>query len=193
MMKKITEPEGLKLLRHRFSRVIEISIAYRAFLNDEVLIGSDKTCPDRHVASQVTHTLLVTYYSYIYSLFDKSGANFTSITKELIGDIHPNGEKARNLVICQWSEISDQITKIRHNIGFHQSVKSSGHDHGYSSFGYIHPLASEVIMHALRAYFRYINDAYEHSEPYKFEITPDSADKILELAQSLRSMVKAAP
>lgn len=36
-MNKLPEPEDLQMLRHRFSRTIEMWVAYNTFLNREVL------------------------------------------------------------------------------------------------------------------------------------------------------------
>lgn len=165
-MPKLPEPEDLQMLRHRFSRTIEMWVAYKTFLNREILVGSDKTCINEQVVFQTTHTLLVAYYSFVYSLFDPNAVNFKQITDKTLLHLPEDAHEARDIVLEQWEKIRTPISIIRNNIGFHQSPKQKGASLGYENYGNIHPYAPELIMQALRVFFRRVDSIFESTEAY---------------------------
>lgn len=192
-MTKLPEPEDLQMLRHRFSRTIEIWVAYSTFLNREVLVGSDKTCLNDIVVFQTTHTLLIAYYSFVFSLFDPSAVNFKDITEKILPHLTPDAREARDLVLEQWGEIEKPLTIIRNNIGFHHSAKLKGASTGYQNYGNIHPLATELIMQALRVFFRRVDGVFESSEPYGD--APDENDTValMEQVRKLKEYIVENP
>ncbi len=179
-MPKLLEPEDLKMLRHRFSRTIEMWVAYNTFLEREVLVGNDKTCLNDTVVFQTTHTLLIAYYSFVFSLFDPSAVNFKSITEKILPNLPQDAREARDLVLEQWEEIKTPISIIRNNIGFHHSPKQKGATTGYENYGNIHPYATELIMQALRVFFRRVDGVFESSEPYG--VAPDESTTVALMA-----------
>jgi len=184
-MTKLAEPEDLQMLRHRFGRTIEMWVAYNTFLNREVLVGNDKTCINNHVVFQTTHTLLIAYYSFVFSLFDPSAVNFRKITEKILDELPSDAREARDLVLEQWAKIEKPLTIIRNNIGFHHSVKQKGADFGYENYGNIHPLSTELIMQALRVFFRRVDGVFESKESYG--IAPAENDT-LALMEQVRRM-----
>ncbi|WP_272692320.1 hypothetical protein [Providencia sp. PROV164] len=180
-MTKLVEPEALQMLRHRFSRTIEMRVAYNTFLNREVLVGNDKTCLNDIIVFQTTHTLLIAYYSFIFSLFDPSAVNFRKITEEILPHLPPDAHGARDLVLEQWEKIEKPLTIIRNTIGFHHSAKQKGASTGYQNYENIHQLSTKLIMQALRVFFRRVDGVFESSELYG--ITPDEDDTVALMAQ----------
>lgn len=192
-MKLPTESEELAMLRHRFGRAIEVSTAYHAFNNREVAVGPDKTCINEVVRFQVTHTLLITYYSFVYSLFDPSGVDFTRISKPVLPLIATDGQEAAALAIATWQEIRTPMSIIRSNIGFHHSDAAKGANKGYESYGRIHPLAPELIMQALRVFFRRAAEVYEPREPYGVKPSSRDTTQLMNFVLQLRAEMEASP
>lgn len=188
-----TESEELAMLRHRFGRAIEISTAYHTFNNREVAVGPDKICINEVVRFQVTHTLLITYYSFIYSLFDPSGVNFAKISKQISPFIARDGQEAASLAIEKWQEIRTPMAIIRSNIGFHHSDEAKGANKGYESYGNIHPLAPELIMQALRVFFRRAAEVYEPREPYGVKTSSQDTEELMRLVLRMRADIEASP
>jgi hypothetical protein len=191
-MKKI-EPDNIYLLRHRWARSIEVRAAYQTFLNREVLVGSDKTCLNDEVVTQTTHTLLVAYYSFIYSLFDPSGTNFEYITCAHINDFPEKVVEVRDLILEHWQKIEDPIRRIRHNIGFHQSKKRKGSSNGYESYRELHPLSADYIMTLFRVFFRLLDDVYDYEESYMFKPNKDETDVLYDMALQLKRSIDESP
>ncbi|MFQ6758407.1 MAG: hypothetical protein D9V46_04180 [Deltaproteobacteria bacterium] len=187
------ESEDLAMLRHRFGRAIEVSTAYHAFNNHEVAVGPDKTCINEVVRFQVTHTLLITYYSFIYSLFDPSGVNFTEISKSVVPHLPQDGKAAAALAIAEWEEIRTPMSIIRSNIGFHHSEREKGANKGYESYGRIHPLAPELIMQALRVFFRHAAEVFEPREPYGVKPSSSDTDELMRFVLSMKEEIEASP
>ena len=192
-MRKIPEPEDLQMLRHRWARAIEIWVAYQTFLHREVLVGPDKICIDNLVVSQTTHTLLVAYYSFIYSLFDPSATHFERVTEKLMDSLPEEAKGVRKMILEHWKTIQEPISIIRSNIGFHGSPKSKGLKYGYGSFKSIHPWASEYLMTLMRVFFRFVHEVFESKEP--MAIPPKRLDtlEILRMAKEMKAYIDANP
>lgn len=193
MMNLPKESEDLAMLRHRFGRAIEVSTAYHTFNNQEVEIGPNKICINEAVRFQVTHTLLITYYSFIYSLFDPSGVDFRKISKQVLPLIKQDGQYAAALAIAQWEEIRIPMSIIRSNIGFHHSEQQKGANRGYESYGKIHPLAPEFIMQALRVFFRRTAEVFEPREPYGNKPSSNDTDRLMSLVLNIKQEIDASP
>ena len=103
-MSEIKESEELYLLRFRYGRATEILIAYNTFLYKQVKVNGRNCCQTDKVVAQITHTLLVTFYSFIHSMFDKSGTNFITATKQYESSLTEQGKKIRNELIDVWNE-----------------------------------------------------------------------------------------
>jgi len=175
----MTESEELYLLRFRYGRAAEMLLAYKTFLNKQVSIGGSSYCQtDEHVR-QVSHTLLIVFYSFIYSMFDKSGTDFVSTTEPYINLLSEDGKKARNDLIEIWGKNKNPISKLRHNIGFHGGVKVKSHEVGYGALADIHPQTSEFIMNQMALFFIEIDAIIPPSENYNFHIDPSDAKKFL--------------
>ncbi|WP_233963236.1 MULTISPECIES: hypothetical protein [Enterobacterales] len=192
-MTKLPEPEDLQMLRHRFSRTIEMWVAYNTFLNREVLVGNDKTCLNDIIVFQTTHTLLIAYYSFIFSLFDPSAVNFKKITEKILPHLPPDAHEARGLVLEQWGKIEKPLTIIRNTIGFHHSAKQKGASTGYQNYGNIHPLSTELIMQALRVFFRRVDGVFESSEPYGVAPAEDDTVALMEKVRGLKEYIVENP
>lgn len=192
-MSKLPEPEDLKMLRHRFSRTIEMWVAYNTFLSREVLVGNDKTCLNDVVVFQTTHTLLIAYYSFVYSLFDPSAVDFKGITEKTLPHLTQDAQEARDIVLEQWENIKTPISIIRNNIGFHQSPKQKGASRGYENYGNIHPYATELIIQALRVFFRRVDSVFESSEPYGKEPIEADTVSLMELVRKLQQYIVSHP
>jgi hypothetical protein len=187
------EPEDLAMLRHRFGRAIEVSTAYHAFNNGEIAVGPDKTCINEVVRFQVTHTLLVTYYSFIYSLFDPSGVNFIKISEKVSPLIASDGQEAARLAIETWQKIRKPMSIIRSNIGFHHSEAAKGASMGYESYGSIHPFEPELIMQALRVFFRRASEVYEPREPYGAKPLAKDTGELMQYVMRIKAEIQANP
>jgi len=179
-MTKLPEPEDLQMLRHRFARTIEVWVAYNTFLSREVFVGEDKICLNNLVVEQTTHTLLIAYYSFVFSLFDPSAVNFKNITEKVLPHLPQDAHEARDLVLEQWKNIEKPLAIIRNNIGFHHSTSQKGAKAGYQNYANIHPLATELIMNGLRVFFRRVDGVFESREP--FGIAPDEEDTVALMA-----------
>jgi hypothetical protein len=186
----IPETEQIEMLRHRFARTLEIGVAYKVFLKREIEIGAEKTCITNQLAQQITSTLLVTYYSYIHSLFDASGTDFIKITEPFLRHLDRNAINCRDRVILEWNRIKKPIEMIRHNIGFHNSRKASGTARGYHAYKDISPLSSEVIVQLLRVFFRYLYDICPPKESYAQ--APEQSDTLdlFKIACELQDQIK---
>ncbi|ORM53278.1 hypothetical protein HA39_19345 [Pantoea brenneri] len=192
-MTKLPEPENLQMLRHRFSRTIEMGVAYNTFLNREVLIGSDKTCLNDFVLVQTTHTLLITYYSFIFSLFDPSAVNFKIITESISAELPPDMHEIRNLILEQWEKIKKPMAIIRHKIGFHHSQSQTDVDFGYTNYSKIHPLSPELIMMALRVFFRRLDDIYSSNEPYAIKPVEKDTLVLMDQVRKMKEYIEKNP
>lgn len=189
------ETEEIFLLRHRFGRTIEIWTAYNVFLKREVLVGQEYVCYQPFVVEQTTHTLLITYYSYIYSLFDPSGTNFTRATEPFIEKLPERAKNVRQEIIEHWKTIQEPINKIRHNIGFHGAQKIKNQKSGYSAYAdtTLHPLSPDYILQMLRVFFRDLDTIVSLSENYLNHISQDDTDKLYELAKKMKTDIDNTP
>lgn len=181
------------MLRHRYARTLEMWVAYNTFLNEEVLVGGDKVCLNEVIVFQTTHTLLIAYYSFVYSLFDPSAVDFKGITKRILPHLTQDACDAREIVLKQWEAIKKPVSIIRNNIGFHQSPKQSGTKQGYKSYGNVHPYAIELIMLALRVFFRRVDSVFESSEPYGNEHTEDDIVALMDSVRRLEYFIMTHP
>jgi hypothetical protein len=161
-------------------------VAYNTFLNQEVLVGRDKVCLDNLVVLQTTHTLLVAYYSFVYSLFDPSAVNFRAITEKTLPHVTQDAREARDIVLEQWEKVKAPISIIRNNIGFHQSPKQKGASRGYENYGNVHPYATELIMQALRVFFRRVDSVFDSSEPYGRKPSEEDTLALMNMVRRLK-------
>jgi len=191
--KKMQEPEGIRQIRHRWSRTIEIWVAYQTFLNRQVEIGPDKICLNELVVVQTTHTLLVAYYSFLYSLFDPSGSDFEKATEELLPHFPARAVEIRNLILEHWQQICGPITRIRHNIGFHHAKNRKGVETGYDAYKEIHPQSSEYIMNLFRVFFRILDEVYDYSEPYGIPPRKEDIEPLYQMAMELKRFIEENP
>lgn len=189
MTEKLAEPEALSMLRHRFGRTIEVWTAYTAFLKREVQIGPDKTCLDDDLVEQTTHTLNMVFYSFIYSLFEKSGVNFPEITQPLLAQLSPAAQEARAMVVEAEQSIHSELAKIRNNIGFHHGNSTKKHRVGYAAYSTFHPGIPILIMQGLRVFFREAAKSYESVESYKYPVEDDATESILEICRDLKRKI----
>ncbi|MBA2244422.1 MAG: hypothetical protein H0W11_05675 [Gemmatimonadetes bacterium] len=94
-------------------------------------MGPERSCPSELFVAQTTHTLLVVYYSFMYSLFDSKGVNFATATAPLQGELCAEAWEARERAMALWSAIERPMMLIRHKVGFHGEDKQSGLEMGY--------------------------------------------------------------
>jgi hypothetical protein len=191
-MKK-QEPESIGQIRHRYSRTIEMWVAYQTFLNRQVEVGPDKVCLNKFIVVQTTHTLLVAYYSFLYSLFDQSGSHFEKATEELLPHFPTRAIEVRNLILDHWKLICGPVTRIRHNIGFHHAKSRKGVEVGYDAYKELHPLSSEYIMNLFRVFFRALAEVYEYSEPYSIPPKKEDTEEIYQMAMHLKRFMDENP
>src|SRR2546427_3391192 len=121
-----SQPEDVRRLRYRWSRLIEVWVAYRVFLHREVHVGPDKVCLNEAIVAQTGHTLLILYYSYIYSLFDPKGVNSANVTKAIEPMLPRETLRVRDKILELWQRLRDPVERIRHNIGFHGAPGEKG-------------------------------------------------------------------
>lgn len=188
---KLPEPEELAMLRHRFGRTIEVWIAYSAFLRREILTGPNKFCVNDKIVEQTTHTLLIIFYSFIHSMFDKSGVDFTKISQGMLNDLTPAAKEARAIVVDVEKRIHPELEKIRNNIGFHQGNKRKKHLSGYGAYDAFHPWIPMLIMDGLRVFFREVDKRYAHKEEYGLEIDEKTTEEILEFCRKIKRDINA--
>ena len=180
------ETDELYLLRFRYGRAAEILLAYKTFLHRQVNIGDKNYCQtDEHVR-QVSHTLLVTFYSFIYSLFDKQGTNFISAIEPYVNSFSEDGKRILQELIDVWEIYNTPITKLRHNIGFHGGTKLKSQEVGYSALSEIHPQTSEFIMNHLAILFMELDNIVESRENYKFHVDPKARQFLFDRAKKLK-------
>jgi hypothetical protein len=189
----LKEPEDIQMLRHRYGRTIEIWVAYNTFLKYQVKIGDNYICKNKTVVDQTKQTLLTTYYSYIYSLFDPSGTNFTKISQKHHNDLPERTKEVLKEILELWKVVEQPLNRIRHNIGFHGGKELKNSKSGYSAFldPKLNPWAIDCLINLLRVFFRDINDTYETKEGFLIEITHKEADQIYADAKLLKSKIEA--
>src|SRR5713101_2340518 len=181
-----SQPEDVQRLRYRWGRLIEVWVAYRVFLHREVHVGPDKVCLNEAIVAQTGHTLLILYYSYIYSLFDPKGVNFATVTKAIEAMLSPEALLVRDKILELWQRLRDPVERIRHNIGFHGAPGEKGHRQGFRKLEEFHPILPDALCAYLRVFFRQLEAVYSGSRP----LTPSkhpSIDALLEYAKNLES------
>jgi len=180
------QPQDIRRLRHRWARLIEIWAAYTTFLHREVEIGPDKVCLNDGIVTQTTHTLLIVYYSYIYSLFDPSGTDFERVTGSIADLLPEPAIQVREKVLQVWAELKNPLQVIRHNVGFHGAKADKGHNFGFRQLDEFHPLLPQALCAYLRVFFRLLEEAYAGSRPLTPASRPDIGP-LLEYARSLEA------
>ena len=191
----IQETEEIYLLRNRFGRTIEMWTAYNVFLRREVKIGDEFICGDISVVEQTTHTLLITYYSFIYSLFDPSGTNFITATEPFVDKFPERAKKVWQEIIDHWEIIKEPINKIRHNIGFHGGKKVKNATSGYSAYvdTDLHPWSAEYILQLLMVFFCDLDKIVSVSENYMLNISNEDANKLYDGAKTIKKNMDEIP
>jgi hypothetical protein len=189
---KEKESDEIRLLRHRYARTIEIWTAYNVFLLRQIKVGGDFICINDELAEQTTHTLLITYYSYLYSLFDPSGTNFITSTKPLIGKLSPRGVEVRKEIIEHWTTIKTPINKVRHNIGFHGGKELKNFKSGYAAFREpnLHPKSPDYILALLRVFFRDLSEIVLYYEDYGVPFEVEDVDEMYEEAKGIKEFIQ---
>lgn len=186
-MARVPAPEQVSALSHRWGRLSEIATAYKTFLNREVLVGPKRSCPSDSFVAQTTHTLLVIYYSFLYSLFDSSGVNFIKATEGLRAGFPPEAWEARDKAISHWQSFGEQMARVRHKIGFHGEDNYQGLEVGYEQYRNIDPHPPELLMMYLAAFFRFVHLRYEVAGPMVNAPTEDGAREMLNAAREAES------
>jgi len=176
----MNESEELYLLRFRYGRAAEILLAYRTFLYKQVNVGSDFYCQKDENVKQVTHTLLLVFYSFIYSMFDKSGTDFVATTEPYLNLLSDEGKKVRSELIEVWNKYRTPISKLRHNIGFHGGVKVKSHEVGYAALLDINPHAPDFIMNHMALFFMELDSIIGVSENYNLHVNSSEAKQFLQ-------------
>ncbi len=185
-MALLSEPEEIRRLRHRWARLTEIWAAYTTFLHREVEVGPDKVCLNNEIVTQTTHTLLIVYYSYMYSLFDPTGTDFESITRSIEHVLPESAVQVRDKILQLWHELNTPLQAIRHNVGFHGAKADKRHKYGLKKLEEFHPLLPQALCAYLRVFFRFLQQAYVGSRP----LTPTKRPEIgplLEYAKDLET------
>jgi len=183
------ETEEMYLLRFRYGRAAEMFIAYKTFLHRQVITGDKSYCPNEEVVIQVTHTLLLTFYSFIYSMFDKSGTDFISTTEPYVNVLTDAGKEVRKELIEVWTKNEKAISKLRHNIGFHGGVKIKSHEVGYSALSDIHPQVVEFIMNHLAIFFMEMDVILPPREDYNFHVSPEQKKFFFDRAEKFKKQI----
>lgn len=183
------ESENLRLFRHRFSRTIEVWVAYNVFLRQEIKIGDGYVCFNKSIAEQTTHTLLTIYYSYLYSLFDPTGTNFENTAKEYECETTARGKEIGKEILEYWEKIKIDINKIRHNIGFHGSKNEKSQVSGYNSYNKFNPLIPDFLMQLLRIYFREMDKVVETQEVRLKMTNSEETDALYLRTRQLKELV----
>jgi hypothetical protein len=178
----LPEPESILQLRHRWSRLIEMWVAYNVFLHREVLVGDDKVCLHQEVVTQTTHTLLIVYYSYMYSMFDESGVHFEKVTAAIADKLPPAIRHIRSKILELWGRVRSPLSRIRHNIGFHGATKEKSHRDGYKQFAEFHPMLPEVLARYLRVFFLQLDAVFERREPRYTQHSPTFVQELVQYA-----------
>ena len=145
--------EKLQLLGYRFGDALAMQIAYKTFLNKEIILGPQHQCADLQFVEDITHRLLVTYYSFVYSLFDSSGTDFIKITEPYASLLPQDAKTIRSELIEIWDVNKNSFEKLRHNAGFHGSKKFKGYELAYTSLADVHPQVAEFIMNHFKIFF----------------------------------------
>lgn len=176
----IQETEEIFLLRHRFGRTMEIWTAYNVFLRREVKVGKEYICYEPYVVEQTTHTLLIAYYSYLYSLFDPIGTNYITATESIVDKLPDRAKAVRHDILEHWDKIKEPINKIRHNIGFHGGKKVKNSTSGYCAYAdtQLHPWSPEYILQLLRVFFRDLDKVVSKSENFYLHLSDKDTIKI---------------
>lgn len=164
-MVPLSARDDVQSLRYRWNRLIEVWVAYRVFLHREVNVGPDNVCLNEAIVAQTGHTLLILYYSYIYSLFDPKGVNFATVTKAIEPMLPPETLQVRAKILELWQRLRDPVERIRHNIGFHGAPGEKGHKHGFRQLRDFHPILPEALCAYLRVFFRQLEGLYSGSKP----------------------------
>ena len=195
-MTLLPEREDVERLRFRWHRLIEIWVAYNVFLNRQVVVGRDKICVNDAVVTQTIHTLLVVYYSYLYSLFDPTGINFITVTKAIDPSLPVSVRQIALKIVNLWNEVRDPITRIRNNMGFHGARANKGHDDATAQFYRLHPLLPQALAAYLRFFFRELELVFDGSRSL-VPATRDEIDGLLEYASEVereaRRPIEAVP
>lgn len=185
------ESTNLYLLRHRYGRTVEMYIAYRTFLHRHVIYGEDKFCKNEEDVRQVTHTLLLSFYSFIYSLFDPSGTNFFTATDEYVPYLKKEVLEIRDELGDLWTKNKSAIATLRSNIGFHGGKHKKGYDSGYTALSKLHPLIPELIMTQLARFFRELDKVVDRTDNYEFHIDPEEGKLLLAHAEKLKEVIES--
>jgi hypothetical protein len=195
MTPTIQETEEIFLLRHRFGRTIEIWTAYNVFLKREVKVGEGFTCFDKSIVEQTTHTLLITYYSFLHSLFDSSGTDFIKATQPFVDNLTERCREVRQEIIEHWEKIKTPINKIRNNIGFHGGREVKNSKSGYSAYAdsNLHPWSPDYILQLLKVFFLDLDKTVSRSENYYKHISDEEITKLYNKAKDIKKRMEDIP
>ncbi len=190
------DSEELVLLRFRYGRAAEIFLAYKTFLFREIMTGEKNYCQTEQHVKSVTHILLITFYSFVYSLFDKSGVDFISTTEPYSNYLSDTGKKIRDELIEIWEENKTSMAILRNNVGFHGGKKFKNFEAGYSALSSIHPQTSELIMIQLAIFFFELDELIPNeNKMVKTSNVPEPEKKefLLKRAENFKKYIKENP
>lgn len=184
-------PEPLVLIRHRMSRTNEVWTAYQVFWEREVNIGPGFACQSEEKAINVTHTLLVAYLSYLYSMFDDSACHFIKDTEAIISDLTPLAIRARENIIEIWGILANPLKRLRHNTGFHGGKSITSLVDGYKQIyeQNINLALPENLMLFIDAFFRELEFIYKFEEYYLTPKPREYPQEIFDLAISMKESI----
>jgi len=182
------ESHELFLMRFRYGRAAEILLAYKTFLNRQVHFGREHDyCQSMEHVEQTTHTLLITYYSFVHSLFDKRGTDFRRSIEPYVEHLSDDAKEARMDLLNVWEQFGTPITILRSNIGFHGSGKFTGFEAGYKALGNIHPQVPDLIMNQLCLIFQNLDEFVEPLGNSKHHIDPEDKERLIKRGKSLKN------
>ena len=145
-----------------------------------------QVCPDGAIVAQTTHTLLIVYYSYLYSLFDPSGTNFGQVLKAIESSLPQSARDVAANINNLWSEVREPLTRIRHNMGFHGARAQSGQNEAIKQVHRMHPLLPQALVAYLRVFFRQIGNIFDGQRSLH-PASQSEIDFLLELARATES------
>lgn len=190
MRRRYPETEELWIARHRFMRLLEMYLAYETFRDGNVSIDHPDPSAVVHIRSNITHTLLVGTYSFLFSLFDPSSLRLDKVIEAARDELSPAALEAGDKAVEIWRKIEKPVVKIRNNIGFHISMKREKgvKAAGYDQFSEIDPRLPIHLIGWLRLFFRELALTHRPAEDY-FAAPP--AIDTAQLAAHLRDVTRA--
>lgn len=92
--------------------------------------------------------------SQLYSLFDKRGLDLTKVE---------NPDELLDEIIADWKKIENQITRIRHNLGFHGSKTIQGTKNATGAFAKLDEDGIRTAIELIPKLKKFANQKYEEN------------------------------